>query len=237
MKVQWPNEIDGVLVPYGRTPLDLRALVTEGTRERWVAIAALARSSEKDALDCLGELASFPDPYVRRFAIQWIGRHPNGATLARAVIEGLRDPADVVVRTAAWVVTELGLSEARSDLLKLLESESPSTRRSSLHALEKVWSDADFETVVRVFKNDPSEEVQRTAGWTLYRARSANRAPALVELLLTDPLPRHRCWACGLIGEFQLAHFREPIVNLLEDKDGHVRKAALRALTRLPEAV
>lgn len=224
-------------VPYGRAALELQALVRAGKPERWVAIVALAESSDPSALSCLGDLASFPDPQVRRFVVQWIGRCPDGVKLSHVVVERLRDPQGLVARTAAQVASDLAISEARADLLVLLNDKLPSTRQASLCALEKLWQEADFETVLALFKGDVSKEVRRTAGWTLRRARSADHVSVLIELWRTDPLPRHRVWACEIVAEFPERQFRERIASLVSDPDGHVRTAVRRALEAIERAV
>jgi len=234
---RWPPDIDGVPVPYGRSALELYAIVTAGTAERSAAVVALAHSSDPRALACLGELGSFSDPGVRRFVVQWIGRCPDGAKLGHVVIERLRDLNGLVVRTAAYVAGELGLSDAHTDVLALLNDRSPSTRQAGLCALEKLWHATDFDAVVEMFRSDASEKVRRTAGWTLRGTCSANRAPALFELWRADPLPRHRVWACQLVAEFPHRQFHECIACLADDRDGHVRKAARRALEAINRAV
>lgn len=237
MDFRWPADIDGVTVPYGRSALELHSIVAAGTAERWAAVVALAHSSDPRAMACLGDLASFSEPYVRRFVVQWIGRCPYGAKLIHLVVERLRDPSGIVVRTAAQVAGELALSEAHTDVIALLKDTSPATRQAGLVALQKLWQEADFETVVEVFKTDASEEVRRTAGWTLRETWSANRAPVLVELWRADPLPRHRVWACQIVTEFPHGQLHQRIACLAEDPDGHVRKAARRALETLSRAV
>ena len=237
MTLRWPTEIDSVTVPYGRSALELQSLVRAGTTERWVAIVALAHSSDPLALGCLGDLGSLPDPHVRRFVVQWIGRCPDGAKLSHVVVERLRDPSGIVVRTAAQVAGELAIHEAHANVLALLKDTSPSTREAGLRALEKLWQESDFETVFAMFKSDASKEVRRTAGWTLRGTRSAGRASILVELWRTDPLARHRLWACEIAAEFPQRQFHDGMACLEKDADGHVRKAALRALEAIGRAV
>jgi HEAT repeat protein len=179
---------------------------------------------------------ALPEPYVRRFAIQWIGRCPDGTKLSGVVVERLRDPNLVVQRTALEVAGDLAISQAHAEVLTLLKSSSPSTKEAALRALEKLWQPSDFETVLAMFRSEASEKVRRTAGWTLRGTRSADRASALVELWRADPLPRHRVWACQTAAEFPQRHFQADIACLERDRDGHVRKAARRALEAIEQA-
>jgi HEAT repeat protein len=237
MTFRWPTEIDSVTVPYGRSALELQSLVTAGKAERWVAIVALAQSSDPNSLGCLGNLGSLPDAHVRRFVVQWIGRCPDGAKLSHVVVERLRDPSGIVVRTAAEVAGELAIHEAHANVLALLKDNSPSTREAGLRALERLWQEADFQIVLGIFKSDASEDVRRTAGWTLRGTRSAASAAVLLELWRADALARHRLWACEIVAEFPQREFHDGIAPLERDEDGHVRKAARRALEAIGRAV
>jgi HEAT repeat protein len=208
-------------------------MVLARTGQCWAAIVALAHSPDPHALQYLGDLASFSDPLVRRYVVQWIGRCPDGAKLAGVVVERLRDPHGSVVRTAAHVAGELAISEAHAGVVALLGDTAPATREAGLWALEKLWQEADFELVLKVFESDASQKVRRTAGWTLRGTRTASTAAVLVELWRADPLARHRVWACEIVAEFQQRQFYECLTHLTGDRDGHVRKAAKRALQAL----
>ena len=111
------------------------------------------------------------------------------------------------------MAAELVIPEAHTEVVGLLKSNSPSTREAALRALEKLWQQADFETVLAVFKDDRSQEVRRTAGWTLWETRSAERASALVGLWRADPLPHHRVWACQVAAEFPQPSFHADIAS------------------------
>jgi HEAT repeat protein len=232
-----PPEVDGIRVPYEKSISELQALLTDDKSHRWVAIVAIACSSEAGALEALSELISSPDAYVRRFALQWLGKRPDGTDCAYLIVERLGDQDERVVRTAIQVARELRITKARPAVLGLLEDPEASTRQTALGALDVLGHADDFELLLSRFQRDPSEEVRRTAGWTLFERRSAETAPRLVELWKVDALSRHRKWACQLAREFPEASFKEAIAPLLEDPDGHVRNAAQRALERLAQSV
>jgi len=61
---------------------------------------------------------------------------------------------------------------------------------------------------------------------------SANVWLQLFELWKKDPLARRRLWACKLAERFGAAELREDILVLADDKGGHVRKPANKALAK-----
>ena len=236
MEVHWPEKIDGVRVPYGRSVAELDSLAKAGGAERWVAMVALAHSWDPRALDSLAELASSPNPFIRRFAIEWVGKHPDGVKLRQLLVDRLGDPDVCVVRTAAEVAGELRLREAHAAVIGLLRADAPHSREVGLRTLVTLWQESDFEPVLAAFARDDSPEVRRTAGWTLYRTRASSRAEVLFDLWRFNPLPRHRQWACEVAEEFPRARFRDEIILLAADSNGHVRKAARRALEAIDRA-
>ena len=224
-------------VPYGRPVSDLLSLITGGAWERWAAVPALAESQEPTATSCLANLASSRDEHVRRFVVQWIGRIERRPELDHVLLDRLLDTSGAVVRTAAQVVAIFGIVEAHDQVVGLLKAPSPSTRAEALRTLEKLWQHEDFKIVLALFRDDPSQEVRRTAGWTLRATRTAARATTLFDLWRGDPLARHRTWACEIAAEFPSQGFLEHVAGLQQDPDGHVRKSARRAVEAIANAV
>jgi hypothetical protein len=199
MSIRWPREIDGVAVPYGRPASELQSLITGGAPERWAAVVALAESTDPTAPSCLADLSSSRDEHVRRFVVQWIGRIARRPELDHVVLGRLLDTSGPVVRTAAQVVWIFGMREARGRVIGLLKAASPATRGEALRTLEKIWHEDDFATVLALFREDSSRQVRRMGGWTLRATRTAARAKDLFELWRSDPLARHRTWACEIV--------------------------------------
>lgn len=230
MDERWPTVVNGVPVPYERSVAELRALAGSDTPERWAAIVALGRAPGPEALQGLAELAAARDPYCRRAAIEAIGKRSDGDHLGHVVLAQMTDRNGIVVRTAVEAASNLALPGAHPRLRELLKDPEPATRAASVRALARLWTREDFEAVVALFKHDPSAEVRKSAGWTLRATASADHADALFELWRSDPMPRHRQWACELAAMFPAPHLHDVLVELESDVDGHVRKAARRAL-------
>ena len=225
-----PETVNGVPVPYSAAVSDLVARLKPATEYSWAACVALGHNGSKAALDALRVLTSDADWRYRRSAIEALAWHPLGRSLTTHIGHALSDRSHYVVRAACETVAALELREVHNVVLDLLKSSSSSTRLSALRALSQIWSDEDFATIIKVFRSDRVQAVRREAAWALKANASAATWHHLFAAWLDDPLPRHRIWACEIAVEFGGASVRDKLVQLSGDTDGHVRKAAKRAL-------
>jgi len=193
------------------------------------AIRALGSRNDAEALVTLAAVAAVDDQFLRRTAMEMIGRHPRGRELSAIILNALRDPSEYVVRTACDVVGEWSLREAHDLVLPLLANDSGGTRRSALRALGSIWAEADFPSVFKIFTGDSEIDVRKEAAWVLRQQATVTTWRAVFEVFRTDELARHRQWACELAERFSDPELLPALSPLLSDLDGHVRKAAARA--------
>jgi HEAT repeat protein len=194
------------------------------------AIQALGSRDDAEALVTLAAVAAVDDQFLRRTAVEVIGRHPHGRELSAIILNALRDPSEYVVRTACDVAEEWSLKEAHDLVLPLLANDSGATRRSALRALGSIWAETDFPTVFKIFTGDSEIDVRRDAGWVLRRQATSATWQTIFDAFCTDELARHRQWACELAESFSGPELLPALSPLLSDPDGHVRKAAARAV-------
>jgi HEAT repeat protein len=225
-----PESLNGVPVPYAASVAELRTRLRPPSPEAWAAVVALANSDSPEAVDVLVGLTYDPDWRYRRVAVEALGSHPLDRRATRAVLCALRDSSPYVVRTACEAAADMQLAEAHAPVARLLESKSGLTRQTAVAALARVWSAEDLPALVRLYRCDPAKKVRREAAWTLWKNVSAETWRPLFDLWLNDPLHRHRVWACLLAGAFGDPAAKAQLVPLCRDPDGHVRKAARRAL-------
>jgi len=197
------------------------------------AIRDLASCDEPSALASLEKAAAGEDQFLRRTAIEAIGRHPSGRELRSVVLAALTDPSEYVVRTACEVVEQWALGEARDAVVNLLTSASASTRRSAIRALHTIAVRADARTLFHVYKDDVQTEVRREAAWFLRRHVGPEDWRAVFEAFHGDELPRHRQWACELAAAFAGPDILPALTRLSSDLDGHVRTAAAGAIQQV----
>ncbi|MEH2586984.1 HEAT repeat domain-containing protein [Bradyrhizobium sp. AZCC 1721] len=139
------------------------------------AIRALGSRNDAEALVTLAAVAAVDDQFLRRTAVEMIGRHPRGRELGAIILSALRDPSGYVVRTACDVVEAWSLKEAHALVLPLLANDSGATRRTALRALNSIWAETDFPSVFKIFKGDLEIEVRKEAAWVLrQQATSTN---------------------------------------------------------------
>ena len=200
---------------------------------RWAAFRALEFVLGPAALASLDEYAASGDAHVRRAAVEVIGRHPEGRTLVSTICGALTDSDPFVVRTACIAAGRLNAVAARDRICSLLVDQSADTRSAAIRALGDVWEPSDQERVLKLFVSDPSEEVRKEAAWILRSRVDDALWIKLFDLWREAKLPRYRAWACELVERFASTAQREDLERMSEDDNGHVRKAAGKALVRI----
>jgi len=233
MNLPKPRTWNGIPVPYDARLDELRSYLRLPGPRAWAACQALAHRPSRNAYGILLELTTSADWRYRRSAIEALSVHRLGGESRQVICACFQDPSPYVVRAACEAVAGMKLHEAHGSVFGLLSSKDARLRTAALRALEKIWEDSDFEAVLSAFRKDPATEARRQSAWTLANNASPENWQKLFEAWKDDPIPRHRVWACNLAEEFGDFRFRDPLLGLTEDKDGHVRKAARRALTKI----
>jgi HEAT repeat protein len=221
---------NGVPVPHSATVAELCSQIRPAGEKAWVACIALGCKGGTTAFETLFGLLNDSDWRYRRAAVEALTLHPDGKAAAKQICGALRDRSPYVVRTACKAATELRIGGAHEVILELLRDEDASTRQSALGALVTLWKPSAFELVYAVFRSDSVQTVRREAAWTLKAHASPQNWRALFEVWFSDPLPRHRLWAYELASAFGDAVCKAQLSKLLQDPNGHVRKAAQDAL-------
>lgn|GEM_PF-1284382 len=228
--------LNGFPIPLEASVAELRDTVGSPGPRAWAAIAALAKKSEPEALTILVDLAHSSDWRFRRSAVEAIGMSPCGNMASDTVLRLLRDPIAFVVRSAIEACANLGLTDAHEKIIDLVKTAEDSTRLTALHSLEDSWQPTDFDLVFGLYLSDSSYRVRKQAAWTMRKNIHSDNWRRVVSAWSNDPIPRHRIWACELIESFGGRTDIPTLQPLLGEGNGHVRRAAERAVQRL-EAV
>lgn len=197
------------------------------------SIRELASREDAGALNELAKVAALEDQFLRRMAIEVIGRHPQGRELHAIILNALRDPSEYVVRTACEVVAKWKLSEAHGPVVTLLSDVSSATRQEAIRTLGTIWIDADFPLIFRIYTKSSKIDLRKEAARVLRQRVSSAHWRTLFNAFHVDELPRHRQWACELAENFSGRDTLEVLSQLSLDSDGHVRKAAAQAIRSL----
>ena len=193
-------------------------------------IRQLRSREDVEALKELARTATIEDQFLRRTMLESIGRHPLGRKLSSNIVDALGDPSDYVVRTACEIVERWELNEAHESVVALLDNASKATRLAAIRALGAIWTDADFSLIFLIYTSASELDVRREAAWVLRRRATSRHWRPLFDAFYVDQLPRHRQWACELAENFSGPDILHLLSQLSLDVDGHVRKAALRAI-------
>jgi len=193
------------------------------------AIRELGSREDAAALQALINAAAASDQFLRRTALEVIGRHPQGRDLRSIVLRAFADSSEYVVRTACGVVEQWKLLEAHELVLSLLASASGATRQSAIRTLGVIWIDTDFPLIFDVYSKDPEIAVRKEAAWVLRQRAGSVNWRAVFDAFCIDKQARHRLWACEIAEVFAGSEILPVLSALASDLDGHVRKAASHA--------
>ncbi len=106
-----------------------------------------------------------------------------------------------------------------SGLIKALDHKNESIRVQAVEALRKVNLTGAFEWILKIAKNDPSEEVKKTA----LNAVKGNKYK-LLSLLKGTELPQYQCNAAHALGIMGDQEFMEPLLEVSKDENEFVRQ-------------
>jgi HEAT repeat protein len=230
-----PPNFNGILVPYGASVIELAAMIELPGPQRWAAYIALAHDESEEGLGVLAKATQRSDPHTRRAALAAIGQHVKGHTLADLVHDGLEDPSDFVARTACEAAAALRLHGAHDAVFRLLDDKSLATRIVAIQTLKVLWNDLDFTKLHEIVQDKRNERLRKEAAFTLRARASESNWHQLFDTWREDSLPRHRTWACQLAELFGGSQAMPILTKLAKDHNGHVRKAAARAIAAIAD--
>ena len=216
---------------------ELRSQLLVAGPSAWAAFRMLAAWGDEASLRVLCEQAQAPDWRYRRAAIEALAGHALASRARQVIVVALGDVSPYVARTACEAVGSLAIPQARRGISALARDPDPATRGAALRAWAAVWRPEDFEPVYRIYAQDKVEQVRREAAGLLRQHADAANWQRLFAAWSTAPFGRHRVWACELAARFGVAGVEAALRERLHDKDGHVRKAASRALAAAAQAL
>jgi HEAT repeat protein len=228
-----PEQFNGIPIPYDAGVTELKAMLCAPPPQCWVAFIALGYRSGAESLSVLAEQMSSPDAHFRRAAVGAAATHPDGRQLEKDILERLKDASDQVVREACNTAALLDLRSAHDIIIGLLDSLANSTRIAAITALSDLWEDGDFQRLFTRYQREQVDVVRKEAAWVLRKHVGTKNWRELFDCFLADETPRHRTLACELAGAFGMADVDKDIQELLNDQDGHVRRAAQDAINCL----
>ncbi|MGH7976149.1 MAG: HEAT repeat domain-containing protein [Limisphaerales bacterium] len=228
--MELPQQINGTQIPYD-APLEiLLEQIKSHLPETGAAFVALAAKGSEQSLAALVSAAKGKDADFRRAAIEAIANHSLGIKQAKLICDLFQDSDEIVVRAACRAAANLKLSKSHNQIFALLNSKNPKTREVALEALDKLWLDSDFEQVFKIHTTDKNSNVRKRAAWTLRRNVARRNWKILFEVWQKDEMSRHRVWACELAAQFGSVSNLSVLNKLFDDQDGHVGKAAKKAI-------
>ena len=222
--------VNATPIAYGSSTEALLDVIDRGGEPRAAAFAALCDKGDPEALRTILEYSESNDWRLRRLAAEHLGHWGSNSSALSALRElAAGDESEFVVRSALDQLGQFGDLESQSLVLSLALDSSEETQLVALRALERLGSSAHFEPIFALFGDTQTDRARKQTGWLLRAIADSETWPVLFSAFESDPLHRHRVWACDLAAEFGTPADLRLLALLLEDRDGHVRKAAKAA--------
>ncbi len=221
-----------VSVPNGATVRELETATSLRPPDAytWASFVALGQRGCRESLRVLESAAADADWTVRRAAIEAIGRHVLAHEMAQVVIRAFQDPNTSVRRAGCYAAAEGHIADAHDRVLTALRDPDDEVRRAAVEAIDSLWQPGDFSHLWPIHVSDTHMEVRRQAAFTLFNRIEPSTWEVAFARWISDPLPRHRAWACRLALRWGSPALTPVVQRLADDENGHVRKAAAAAL-------
>jgi HEAT repeat protein len=225
-----PSTVNGTPIHYDTSYDELCEYLKTPGPLAWASFRALSYLGTSVSLKKLIELSQSSDWRFRRSAVDAIAYHPQAEEAIKTVGEALSDSSEYVIRVACEVVAKLKFVALHDKVLHLLTSADPNIRECAAKALNEIWQMDDFDKVYSIYATEKIQKVRNAAAWTLRDHATNDNWLKLFEAWWQDSLVRHRKWSCELASTFGVNQVKKELEKLALDKDGHVRKAAIKAL-------
>jgi HEAT repeat protein len=191
--------------------------------ENWDAVRSVGLAAVKPLISALSAVVPEPDP-----------RRSRPSSMLTFDRDGVRyrfyDPKPVPAQ-AAFMLAELGVTEAVDKIAVLLKHEEPRVRMEAAAALQ-ILNDPRAVPALLEAMRDSDANVRYNAMQTLRRLNTPE-AEAAVVAGLQDPVADNRQAAAQALGEMKAEEAVEPLTRTLGDGDGWVRNAAMQALSQI----
>jgi len=230
-----PTTLNGIEIPYNACLTDLEKMLDKPGEKAWAAFQALTKHSSPESFNLLISYSKSSDWRFRRAAIEALTEHPRAKQAIELFIEALSDQSEYVVRTACHSAAVLNIKQAHDTIIQFLKSHNDKTKECALRTIACLWSPNDFSLVYSLFTSDLNEKIRREAAWTLRKIASEESWQILFNTWKNDTFPRHRLWACEVAYKYGTIDCRNDLEILAKDNDGHIRKAAAKALLKFDE--
>ncbi|ERJ12506.1 HEAT repeat domain-containing protein [Haloplasma contractile] len=223
---QRTESINGVKIPCDKSILELEKMLDMEMAYFNVACIALGYKGDEKSLKLLSEVLLDKDWCKRRLAIEALSYHKMAYSLKNELIKLLDDTSKYVVITTLRTIKVHCIKEAYNKVIELTKSLIEEVRKEAVECLCEVGSVDDFQLVIHIYSYDQSNQVKDVAAWFIRQRACENNWKQAVEILSKGKLARHREWALELIDIYWDESVIYIIRDLLNDKDGHVRKKA-----------
>ena len=227
---EWPEQINGIIVPYSKSIDELDKFIHLNCTEKWVAFLALARKGDYDSFMVLLKYIDSKDIFEKRASIEAIGLHQNGIEAQLKLASLLSDKNEIIKRALLETVRRKRLNFMHDDIVVCINNLSDYSKQVAVDCLDNIWRKSDNILLLDMFQKEKSKRLRNKIAGTLVKHSSKEDAANYFSILHSDPDPKNRLLAIELAGKFNIYNINKELNQLSKDENGHVRKKVINVI-------
>lgn len=206
--------------------------VALGPPKSWPALQAIAGRNGDDVSNSVRSLLAAPDPYIRRYLVDSLRQAGNVPSFVEEIHALLFDDNAYVVSAACDALGGALHSRSVERIRELLCSQDSGIVLAAIGALQALRATHVFPDLLELYDQKKLRDLTFVLAEALVELTDESNWRELFKRLARDSAPRARTLACLLMERYGAKAELEILQPLVKDSDGHVRKAAARALKR-----
>jgi len=202
--------------------------------ERHLSATLIGRFGDSSIVRVLGGRLTAGAPMERQATLVALGLL-EARSQREPIIRALRDEIPAVRANAAWAIGRLEERSSAPALVPAMRDGDAMVRAAAVVSFGNLRGAPDsIETLLRILRTDPSDEVRRVAAWALGELRHRGAAVALTQALTSDKSDEVREMAVWALANSNARESVDALVSALQkDESAEVRETCAWALAEL----
>lgn len=212
-------------------------LTHDDARVRSEALKHLPRLDDAKNLNVLKQVLKSDNQEMIIFALGLI-EDMKAAEAIPNVRELLKSEVNEIQAAAVTTLAALNDRESLENIEALLQDDGPAVRRAALRALSQ-FGDDNAVTLIEPLLEDPKKKVRSEAVAALIKAGGLDgilHAAEILKKMLEAKTAKKRIRGIEILGNIRVRHFTPSLLPMMADSDISIRRAAVRAVSRLKDA-
>jgi hypothetical protein len=227
-----PEKENCVPIPYWESTKELVSHIDNNDKYIWASFEALAKNGQYDGIKALIKYAFSMDGYIRKKALLAIRKHKMRNEAKEVLLNAYNDENEYILNDALHDVETILDFNLYSIVLNHCYSNNEIIAASAIKAFEVFNRPGDYEKIRAIFKNDIRTNVHYQAIYYLINCVTEEKVEDVLDILINENTKEFKILICELMEKYPIIDHAYLVV-LENDKDGHVRKRAMKTKNRI----